>query len=258
VPRLDALLARNLGLSRREVTRLLRAGRVCDDSGRRIDTGALPNPPSALPRTVLVDGEPRTLRDRFHLLMHKPLGVVTALSDPRHPTAYALLRDAPLFRDLRAVGRLDKETCGLLPWTTDGTLLHRITHPKYAIPRTYEAALLRAFDPPPRELILEDGHRPEIVELRLLDPQTLHPATPRPAEATAFASVSIVGGRFHEVRRLFAALGTHVVGLCRTAFGPLHLPEDLAPGGFIEVDLAACFAGRHPRPPGDDPAKRMP
>lgn len=206
-------------------------------------------PPAALPVEVRVDEQPVILRARFDLVLHKPLGVVTAHEDRRHPTAYALLREAPLFGELRAVGRLDKETSGLLMWTTDGTLLHRITHPRYAVPRTYHVALARDPAPLPERLVLDDGYAPDIVEYERRDPATLHPALHRPDDAEAFATITISTGRFHEVRRIFAALDSHVVGLARVRFGPVELPADLAPGAFRAYDLKAAFAGMHPKAP---------
>ena len=210
-------------------------------------------PPSALPLEIRVDEVPVILRARFDLVLHKPLGVVTAHADRRHPTAYALLRDAPLFEELRAVGRLDKETSGLLMWTTDGTLLHRITHPRYAVPRTYHVALARPPAPMPAALVLEDGYVPDITGYEVRAPQTLHPALHRPPEAETFATITITTGRFHEVRRIFAALGSHVVGLARVRFGPIELPVDLPPGAFRACDLKAAFAGMHPSLPDGEP-----
>lgn len=246
MPRLDALIARNSGLSRKQVTRLFRAGRIADEAGQRLDDPRLALTPSELPRRVLVDEQVVVLRVRYDLMLHKPAGVVTALRDARHRTAAQLVADAPLFRDLRAVGRLDKDTVGLLLWTTDGELLHKLTHPRYALPRTYEAALAGPFAAPQPDLVLDDGHAPSIVELKELEPRALHPATPRPEQATVFATITITTGRFHEVRRIFAALGTQVVGLCRVAYGPLGLPAELEPGQWQEVDLKGTFRGLHP------------
>ncbi|MBX7081049.1 MAG: hypothetical protein K1X88_17750 [Nannocystaceae bacterium] len=251
MPRLDLILARNLGLSRSAVTRLLRAGRVRDPDGTRLDDGRLQLPPSTLPRTVWVDGEPCTLSCRAELLLHKPVGVVTALRDDRHPTAFALVKDAPLPRELRAVGRLDLDTSGLLLWTTDGTLLHRLTHPRYAIPRTYHAALTEPFGSPPPGLQLDDGHRPDIVALTAEPAEAMHPALVAVAGARCHASITITSGRFHEVRRIFAALGSHVLALCRVQFGPITLPHALAAGRWIPIDLRAHFRGIAPRDDGD-------
>jgi 16S rRNA pseudouridine516 synthase len=205
-------------------------------------------PPSELPLALQLDGDPVILRDRFHLMLHKPVGTITALKDGLHVTAYSLLRDAPLHRDLRAVGRLDVDTSGLLLWTTDGTLLHRLTHPRYGVPRTYQAALSGTPGELPADLELDDGHRPQILGLDPLDPADAHPGLARPDGTEALRTISIVGGKFHEVRRIFAALGTEVLGLCRTAYGDLELPPDLPAGEYREVDAAALVRGRHPAP----------
>ena len=246
MPRLDVLIAKNSGLSRRQVTRLFRAKRIADEHGAVLDDPRLAIQPGELPRTVLVDGDPVVLRVRFDALLHKPVGVVTALRDDRHATAYDLLADAPLHAELRAVGRLDKDTSGLLLWTSDGTLLHKLTHPRYAVHRTYHVALARPFEEPTAELVLDDGHRPEIVELAQCEAEAMHPGLVRPAEARVFATVTITTGRFHEVRRLFAALGSEVVGLCRVAFGGVELPLTLAAGAWEEIDLKERFRGLSP------------
>lgn len=254
MPRLDLLVAHNLGLSRGVVTRLCRGRRVWTPEGEALTDPGLQVAPSELPRTVVVDHQPLVLHVRYHVMQHKPLGVVTALRDDRYATAYELLKDAPLHRDLRAVGRLDRETSGLLLWTTEGPLLHRMTHPRYAVPRVYQAALSRGWSAPPPGFVLDDGHVPEIAELRALADAERHPGLEVPAGTQALASITIVGGKFHEVRRIFAALGSEVLGLCRVAFGPLTLPHELAAGQYVALDLHALFSGMHPRPPGDGTA----
>ena len=248
MPRLDLLIAHNLGFSRGVVTRLCRQGRVTTPEGAVLRDPGLQVAPAELPRGILLDDQPHTLYVRYHLMQHKPLGVVTALRDDRHPTAYDLLKSAPLHRDLRAVGRLDRETSGLLLWTTEGPLLHRMTHPRYAVPRVYQAALSRPWTSPPPGFTLDDGHVPEIAELRVLAESERHPGLEVPAGTQQLASITIVGGKFHEVRRIFAALGSEVLGLCRVAFGPLTLPHELAAGQYVALDLHALFSGMHPRP----------
>lgn len=247
MPRIDRLLARNLGLSRRDVTRGFRQHAVQDAEGRPLTEPAWNLPPSQLPFAIRWYDEPHVLYHDFAVLQHKPLGVVTAMRDAKHRTAYDVLpRDLPLRRDLRAVGRLDRDTSGLLLWTTDGELLHRITHPRYAIPRRYHAALRTAFSDSPPDLVLDDGHRPDIRELTRTTADAMHPALARPPAATHYATITVTSGRFHEVRRIFAALGSHVEALCRVAFGPLELPPDLAPEGCLPLDLKAVFRGIHP------------
>jgi len=226
---LEKLLARNLPCSRKEARRLL-------DN----DRGELPRAlsPDKLPLRVSIAGQALELHDSFHLMLNKPAGCVTALSDLTHDTAAALLHGAPLFQELRPVGRLDLDTTGLLLWTTDGAWLHRLTHPRTAIPRTYHAALERPFGPPPANLVLRDGHRPTILDLHALPDSEVHPGLLRPAGRSHFASLTISGGAYHEVRRIFAALGSHVTSLCRVSFGTLELPSDLAPGSWRQITKA--------------------
>jgi 16S rRNA pseudouridine516 synthase len=133
------------------------------------------------------------------------------------------------------VGRLDLDSTGLLLWTTDGALLHRLTHPRSAIPRCYHVALARDFGPLPPDLVLRDGHRPKVVDLHPAEAADMHPSLARSPEATAFASITLGDGAYHEVRRIFAALGSHVLSLCRISFGSLELPRDLAPGDWRPV-----------------------
>jgi 16S rRNA pseudouridine516 synthase len=229
--RLDVLLARNAGWSRTAARSVIADGRVrvgeqvVEDPRRDV-------PEAALPFTVMVDDAELALHDRVSLMLNKPTGCVTALRDPVHPTAYALLRDAPLAGELRPVGRLDLDTSGLLLWSTDGAEIQRLTHPKRAVPRTYQAALARPFAPLPAKLVLDDGHEPNVTALGPLAREAAHGSLQVPPETAALAAITIVGGAYHEVRRIFAALGSHVLGLCRVRFGDRELPPDLAPGAY--------------------------
>jgi 16S rRNA pseudouridine516 synthase len=229
--RLDVLLARNAGWSRTAARAVIAEGRV-QIGGDVVDDPRQEIAAEALPLEVIVDDEELPLHDRVTLALNKPLGCVTALRDPRHPTAYELLREAPLFGELRPVGRLDLDTSGLLIWSTDGTEIQRLTHPKRAVPRTYQAALAGPFAPLPAKLVLDDGHEPKISTLETLPRDAAHPSLEVPAETGALATITIIGGAYHEVRRIFAALGSHVLGLCRVSFGEVALPRDLAPGEY--------------------------
>jgi 16S rRNA pseudouridine516 synthase len=231
-PKLDDLLARNLGCSRAEARRLLTAREIrAEPPAAALDPKATLGP-EKLPLPLIVQGQRRELHHRIHLALHKPAGYLTALRDARHPVAHALLREAPLHRELRPVGRLDLDTTGLLLWTNDGPWLQRLAHPKRALPRGYQAALARPYRPPTGTLTLADGHRPNILELVPLSAAELHPGLLRPPEATAHVRITIAGGAYHEVRRIFAALGSHVLALCRVSFGRLALRPDLPAGGF--------------------------
>jgi 16S rRNA pseudouridine516 synthase len=232
VTRLDELLSRNLGVSKGVVGKMVDDERVTNTDGVPFTDRKAALPASDAPPVVLVDGEPITLFAAAVVLQHKPVGVVTALRDSRHPTAYSLLQDAPLASELRPTGRLDLDSTGLLIWTTDGMLIQRLTHPKRRVPRTYQAALAGPFQPLPPDLTLEDGYRPDIVELRALSRTDVHPGLLMPEGAAHLATITIIGGAYHEVRRIFVALGSHVLALCRVQFGPYTLPADLHAGGW--------------------------
>lgn len=227
MPRLDQLLARNTPYSRGEVKRLLKLGAVTSPSGDGLDDWI---EPTELPLTVRVIDQDVVLHDSSHVLLHKPLGCVTALRDSHHAVAYDYLTGAALRDELRAVGRLDLDTSGLLLWTTDGRWLQKFTHPKWKVPRTYHAALAGPFAQPSPGFTLDDGHQPDIAEVREVDESLVHPSLARPGDTALFASITITGGAYHEVRRIFAALGSHVTALCRVSFGNLVLPVDLPPG----------------------------
>jgi 16S rRNA pseudouridine516 synthase len=233
VAKLDQLLARNLGCSRAQARKLL---------GNRADGFSSQVSDQDLPLALDLGGTSVRLYDAFHLLLNKPAGCVTALRDAQHPTARSCLGRAPLWAELRPVGRLDIDTTGLLLWTTNGELLHRLTQPKRAIPRSYHVGLAREFGPLPRDLILRDGHRPNVIDLRRTREHHMHPSLQRAPEATAFASITIGDGAYHEVRRIFAALGSHVVSLCRVSFGAVELPSDLAPGDWRPVERTALMS----------------
>ena len=228
--RLDVLLARNLGWSRASAREAIADGRISVAGAPAADPRADLDATRPLP--VTVDGELLQIYDVARVLLNKPVGSVTALRDPIFPTAYALLRDAPLHAELRPVGRLDRETSGLLLWTTDGAEIQRLTHPKRAVARTYHAALARAHRALPPDLVLDDGLRPRVADLSPLARGDAHPSLAIPADAAVLASITITGGAYHEVRRVFAALDSHVLALCRVRFGDLTLPLDLTPGAF--------------------------
>lgn len=227
MPRLDQLLARNTRYSRGEVKRLLKSGAITNPSGDPLDDSV---DPASLPLTVRVLDQEVVLHDTSHVMLNKPLGCVTALRDSQHPVAYDYLVGAVLREELRAVGRLDLDTSGLLLWTTEGQWLQKFTHPKWKVPRTYQAALAGPFVQPPPGFTLDDGHQPHIADLREMDGNLAHPSLARPNDTTIVASITITGGAYHEVRRIFAALGSHVTALCRVSFGNLVLPPDLPPG----------------------------
>jgi len=225
--RLDRLLA-NLGYgSRREVHILARAGRIRLDGEALRDAQQRVTADASFAARLNVDGEPLDPLPGIVLMMNKPLGV-TCSHKEAGPLVFSLLPDRWRLRDpaISTVGRLDKDTSGLLLLTDDGALLHRIISPRASILKTYRAML----DSPLRgdeaelfasgSLILEGEDKP------------LLPARLEAVGATE-ALLTIVEGRYHQVRRMFAAAGNRVTALHRVSVGGLALPHDLAPGEYV-------------------------
>lgn len=226
MPRLDQLLA-SLGYgSRREANALIDAGAVtvagivADDGGQKVD-----------PAAVCVDGEPLDHPGGLLLLLHKPAGLVCSHDGREGPNVYSLLPDRWRRRHpvVTSIGRLDKETTGLLLLTDQTGLVHRLTSPKHKVPKVYRATLDRDAVPEwmavfaSGTLQLEGEAKPcAPAEMRLLGGRE--------------AEVTLTEGRYHQVRRMFAACGATVLALHRSQFGPLQL-GDLGPGQWRELPL---------------------
>jgi 16S rRNA pseudouridine516 synthase len=228
-PRLDRHLSALGYGTRREVDALCRTGRVTDAAGTRL--------PPATPLAdvghdaVRVDGVPLDPPPGSVLLLHKPAGLTCSTSD-RGPLVYDRL--PPRFRQRRPVlapvGRLDKDTTGLLLLTDDGALLHRLTSPRRHVPRTYDVTLASP-------LRGDEAERFASGTLHLAgEAAPLRAATLEPRSATT-ARVTLTEGRYHQVRRMFAAVGNHVTALHRAAFGPLTL-DGLAEGAWRPLSPA--------------------
>lgn len=236
--RLDKLLA-NLGYgSRREIQTLARAGAILLDGAPMADaTGRIPLT-ADLPGRMTIEGRTLDPLPGLSLMLHKPLGV-TCSHKEAGPLVYGLLPERWRRRDppLSTVGRLDKETSGLLLLTDDGALLHRIISPKANVAKRYRVSLDRPLRSDAREifaagtLMLEGEERP------------LLPVHLEAHDATRCA-VTLSEGRYHQVRRMFAAIGNHVTALHRDRVGGLELPVDLDAGGYrvlTAADVAAVF-----------------
>jgi 16S rRNA pseudouridine516 synthase len=237
--RLDRLLA-NLGYgSRREISLLARAGRIRLDGEifRDVEQKMALDP--TLAERLRIDGEELDPPPGVVLMMNKPLGVTCSRKESG-PLVFSLLPERWRRRDpaISTVGRLDKDTSGLLLLTDDGALLHKIISPRFSTPKTYRATL----DRPLRgdeikifasgTLMLEGEDKPLLpAQMEVLDPRT--------------ALLTLHEGRYHQVRRMFAAVGNHVTALHRIAIGALALPDDQAPGEFFVLDaegIARIFA----------------
>lgn len=226
--RLDQLLASLGYCSRREARDWIEAGRVtvggvaADDPARKADAAA-----------VRVDGEPLDHPAGLLLALHKPLGLVCTHDEREGPGVYSLLPERWRRRNpvVTSIGRLDKDTSGLLLLTDQSPLVHRLTSPKHKVPKVYLATVDRDLSP---ELVplFAAGTLLLAGETAPCAPARLVLRTPRDAELT------LTEGRFHQVRRMFAAVGANVLTLHRTQFGPIAL-DDLPAGQWRELPLDA-------------------
>jgi 16S rRNA pseudouridine516 synthase len=218
-------LIANLGYgSRKEVAWMFREGRITDASGE-----VLYADDQVDHREVRIDREPLDPPAGLILMLNKPTGYTCSTTDPGR-IIYDLL--PPRFRVrspiVASVGRLDRDTSGLLLMTDDGALLHRIVHPRAKLEKAYEATLARNLKGDEAtifangKLVLESEKTP-------LAPARMEVLGPRAAQLT------LTEGRYHQVRRMFAALGNHVETLHRSRMGGLTL-GDLPQGGWRLLD----------------------
>ncbi len=224
--RVDQMLSRFGYCSRREAGMWVRRGRVVvegrqvDDTSERVDPGG-----------VRVDGEPLEGADGLLVMLHKPAGVVCSRSEGEGASVYTLLPDRWSQRNppVTTVGRLDRDTTGLLLVTDLGDWVHRWTSPKHHVEKTYEVTLDGDGDPAWIErfasgtLMLEGEEKPCL-------PARLEWVTEREAK------LHLVEGRFHQVKRMFEAMGREVMRLHRSRFGEYEL-GDLAQGAWRSLPL---------------------
>ena len=233
--RLQKFLARAGVASRRGSEDLMTAGRVAVNGQTVTELGAKVDPASD---QVTVDGRRVTLADeRVYLLLHKPLGYVTTMSDPQGRPTVAELVPTEEHPGLFPVGRLDLATSGLLLFTTDGEFAHRILHPKWKVPKVYAVTVdgvpvTGKLDALRDGIVLDDGPTaPAGVELL------------ETSAASAHVRITITEGRKRQVRRMFSAIGHPVIDLHREAFGPLRL-GDLAVGTWRSLSPSETSALR--------------
>ena len=232
--KLVKLLA-NLGYgSRKEVQRLIRSGVVTDDTGRVLGENEVPPHDQ-----IRVRGEELDPPAPLVIMLNKPDGYTCSSEDPGD-TVYDLLPPRFALRNpgLNPIGRLDKDTTGFLLLTDDGKLLHKIIHPKSGCLKVYQVQLDRPLE----------GHEGELFAsgTLVLNSET-RPLLPAKLEVLGEkeALVTLHEGRYHQVRRMFAAAGNHVLGLKRISIGGLTMPDDLEDGewrGLEPDEVKAIFA----------------
>ena len=231
--KLVKLLA-NLGYgSRKEVMRLIKAGAVTDADGNVLGENDVPPHDQ-----ILFRGEELDPPAPLVIMLNKPDGYTCSSEDPGS-TIYDLLPERYAHRNpgLNPIGRLDKDTTGLLLMTDDGKLLHKIIHPKSNCLKIYHAVLDRPLE----------GHEGELFAsgTLVLNSET-KPLLPAKLEVLGEkeALITLHEGRYHQVRRMFAAAGNHVLDLKRVSIGGLRLPDDLEEGDWRELsaeELVSVF-----------------
>lgn len=230
--RLDRWLSASGYGSRRDIRALIRSGAVTLDGRTLLSADEKIDVDEA--SRILLHQEAAQLQLHQLLMMNKAAGTLTAMEDKTQPTVADDLPAELLNRKLSPVGRLDKDTEGLLILTNDGELNHRLCSPKYAIIKRYHFAYsgapfdLSAQESVARGLLLDDGTR-------------CRPAELIPLEAGR-AELLLTEGRFHQVKRMVKALGREVLSLRRESIGPLLLDPDLRSGAYRTLSPDECLA----------------
>jgi 16S rRNA pseudouridine516 synthase len=193
-------------------------GRTIDDPGEEFATDGL---------VFTVQGRHWHFHEKALLLLHKPAGYECSAKPKHHPSVMSLLPTPLRTRGVQPVGRLDEDTTGLLLFTDDGTLIHRLTSPKHHVPKVYE---VQAKHPVTDEQL--HSLRTGVV---LDDDPT--PVAAAAAERTGDTTLrlTLTEGRYHQVKRMLAAVGNRCDALHRSAFGPLQIPQGLVPGQWAWV-----------------------
>lgn len=188
-------------------------GEECDDPFAEFETEGL---------QFTVRGEHWQYREKAYLMLHKPSGFECSHKPQHHPSIFSLLPSPLIERGVQAIGRLDEDTTGLLLLSDDGTFIHRMSSPKWKVPKIYEVITKHAVDDAQIGKLLNG--------VQLVD-------EPAPIAALACQKVSdnvihltLAEGKYHQVKRMVAAVSNRVEGLKRIQIGDLKLPEDLQPG----------------------------
>ncbi|MBQ7595904.1 MAG: rRNA pseudouridine synthase [Clostridia bacterium] len=219
--RLDKIIANTTAFSRKEVHRMIKSGTVKVNGITTKDRGFYINPEAD---TVTVNGEMLKIEKYIYIMLNKPEGIVSAARDDKEKTVIDLVPQEYKKRNLFPAGRLDRNTTGFVLITDNGDFAHKILSPKNHIEKTYEARLAQ---PVSNEDIykIESG-------ITLGDGTECLPAKLKVLESgkEPIVQVKIHEGKYHQIKRMFAAVGNAVTELKRTKMGCLELDENLLPG----------------------------
>lgn len=232
--RLDRYLADMSIGTRKEIGTMIRKGRVIVDGTIARESAMQVSPDTP----VLLDGVLIPYEEWTYLMLNKPCGVISATEDPRQKTVLDLL---PKIRrkDLFPVGRLDIDTTGLLLLTNDGALSHRLLSPKRHVDKTYEAMLEKPVGPDDPAAFAAGLVIPKDADG---DGFTALPAKLAPGDSPTHVFVTIREGKYHQVKRMFAARGNKVLSLKRLTMGSLILDPELREGEYRRLTDAEVQA----------------
>lgn len=228
--RIDKFLSQMQVATRSESKKLIKMKRITKNGALVTDGGEKCDPQKDC---ICLDGHPIAYQEYHYLMLHKPAGCVTATEDRRDKTVMDYLPDN-LRRGVSPVGRLDKDTEGLLLITDDGALNHSLLAPGRHVPKTYYARI--------HGIVTEDDitafkNGLDIGEKKLTAPAALKILHIAENEQTSEILVTITEGKFHQVKRMFQSVGKKVSYLKRLSMGSLHLDEKLTPGAWRELTL---------------------
>ncbi|MCP8689677.1 pseudouridine synthase [Marinobacterium sedimentorum] len=224
--RLDKYLSQATGISRKEIHRIMHRGDVSLNGNETLNPAQHIEPGVD---SVCLNGEPIGAPGPRYLMLYKPEGYVSASDDPSHPTINSLV-DIPRNDELHCCGRLDIDATGLILLTDDGKWSHRITSPRHKLPKRYRVETADPIDASAVQAFL-DGLKLH-GEHRLTKPAELEILSAHEA------LVYLTEGRYHQVKRMFAALGNRVTALHREQIGPISLDPELSPGEYRELTAA--------------------
>lgn len=200
-------------------------GIACDDPGADFDTQNL---------YFTVKGEPWPYKEQTYLMLNKPANYECSHKTQHHPTIYSLLPYPLVARDVQCIGRLDEDTTGLILLSDDGQFIHRMSSPKWKVPKVYEVTTKHAVDETQIAALLKG--------VQLVDESAPIAALACTQISDNLIHLTLAEGKYHQVKRMLAAISNRVEGLKRIRIGELQLPEDLALGKWRWLDEAALQA----------------
>ena len=233
--RLDKLLG-NFGFgTRKEVRLIIKDKGITVDGVMAVDPGMHVNPET---QDIYINGEKLNYKEFIYIMMNKPGGVVSATEDSKEKTVIDILPDEYAVFNPAPVGRLDKDTVGLLLLTNNGQIAHKLLSPKKHVPKVYFAKIqgtvtVKDIEQFKKGVVLDDGYKTLPSNLRIIEQGEV-----------STIEIEIYEGKYHQVKRMFEAVGKNVESLMRVSMGPLKLDDSLKLGEsreLTQVELSSIF-----------------